>query len=132
MNDPSCLSSLGTLVDPWAVFGDFEGTNFDQAKALIITYLISNDDETTAEIWEQKFLDIAQRNYAELTLYVSAQSSMKLEITKVSGTDHFTVVLSFVVMYIYISFFALAKLFPVKSKFVIVDSKMSLGTHIYN
>lgn len=95
-----------------------------------MTFYLSSDNTEAALLWEEKFLQECSQistNYPYMEAVYSAQSSMEVEILKVSTTNHVTLILSYTLSFVYVAF-ALTRLLPIRSKFVIVDSKVSLGT----
>ena len=51
------------------------GTNYTDASALVVTYLLNNEDSTNniAELWETQFLNIVSKPYEGITIAYSAE-----------------------------------------------------------
>ncbi|XP_070796687.1 NPC intracellular cholesterol transporter 1 isoform X1 [Pituophis catenifer annectens] len=135
LNDTSllhtpCLGTFGGPVFPWLVMGGYDNENYNNATALVITFPVINYYNDTEKImkvlaWEKEFINFV-KNYdnPNLTISFSAERSIEDEINRESNSDVHTVVISYVVMFVYISL----ALGHIKSAArFLVDSKISLG-----
>ncbi|XP_066209531.1 NPC intracellular cholesterol transporter 1 isoform X1 [Saccopteryx leptura] len=129
LQDP-CLGTFGGPVFPWLVLGGYDDQNYNNATALVITFPVNNYYNDTeklqrAQAWEREFINFV-KNYKNpnLTISFTAERSIGDELNRESNSDVFTVVISYAVMFLYISI-ALGHIKSC-SRFL-VDSKVSLG-----
>ncbi|XP_053252362.1 NPC intracellular cholesterol transporter 1 isoform X1 [Podarcis raffonei] len=129
LHDP-CLGTFGGPVFPWLVMGGYDGENYNNATALVITFPVKNYYNDTeklmkAQAWEKEFISFVKSyNNSNLTISFSAERSIEDEIDRESYGDVGTVVISYAVMFVYISL----ALGHIKSAArFLVDSKISLG-----
>ncbi|XP_041659229.1 NPC intracellular cholesterol transporter 1 [Cheilinus undulatus] len=129
LHDP-CLGTFGGPVFPWLALGGYDDTNYNNATALVITFPLNNYlndsvkmDKTLA--WEKEFISF-MKNYSNpnLTIAFSAERSIEDEIDRESDSDISTIVISYAIMFIYISL-ALGHIHSFRR--LLVDSKISLG-----
>ncbi|ETE68091.1 Niemann-Pick C1 protein, partial [Ophiophagus hannah] len=125
-----CLGTFGGPVFPWLVLGGYDNENYNNATALVITFPVMNyynDTEKMMKVlaWEKEFLNFV-KNYdnPDLIISFSAERSIEDEINRESNSDVHTVVISYTVMFVYISI-ALGHIKSVDR--FLVDSKISLG-----
>lgn len=129
LHDP-CLGTFGGPVFPWLVLGGYDDQNYNNATALVITFPVNNYYNDTeklqrAQAWEREFINFVQ-NYENpnLTISFKAERSIEDELNRESNSDVFTVLISYGVMFLYISI----ALGHIKScRRLLVDSKISLG-----
>uniref|UniRef100_A0A673IVJ0 Niemann-Pick C1 protein-like n=1 Tax=Sinocyclocheilus rhinocerous TaxID=307959 RepID=A0A673IVJ0_9TELE len=126
----ACMGTFGGPVFPWLALGGYEGTAYNNATALVITFPVNNYLNDTDKIgkalaWEKVFIDFV-KNYdnPNLTISFSAERSIEDEINRESNSDVTTIVISYVIMFVYISL-ALGHINSFWT--VLVDSKISLG-----
>uniref|UniRef100_A0A671MVF3 Niemann-Pick C1 protein-like n=1 Tax=Sinocyclocheilus anshuiensis TaxID=1608454 RepID=A0A671MVF3_9TELE len=126
----ACMGTFGGPVFPWLALGGYEGTAYNNATALVITFPVNNYLNDTDKIgkalaWEKVFIDFV-KNYdnPNLTISFSAERSIEDEINRESNSDVTTIVISYVIMFVYISL-ALGQINSFWT--VLVDSKISLG-----
>uniref|UniRef100_A0A8C1HIN0 Niemann-Pick disease, type C1 n=1 Tax=Cyprinus carpio carpio TaxID=630221 RepID=A0A8C1HIN0_CYPCA len=124
----ACMGTFGGPVFPWLALGGYEGTAYNNATALVITFPVNNYLNDTEKLgkalaWEKVFIDFV-KNYdnPNLTISFSAERSIEDEIDRESNSDVTTIVISYVIMFVYISL-ALGHI----NSFRTVDSKISLG-----
>ncbi|NXE07390.1 NPC1 protein, partial [Lophotis ruficrista] len=129
LHDP-CLGTFGGPVFPWLVLGGYDDDNYNNATALVITFPVNNyyDDSRKlmkALAWEKEFINFL-KNYdnPNLTISFSAERSIEDEINRESNSDIGTVLISYIVMFVYISI-ALGHIQSCRR--LLVDSKISLG-----
>ncbi|KAH0617771.1 hypothetical protein JD844_016346 [Phrynosoma platyrhinos] len=129
LHDP-CLGTFGGPIFPWLVMGGYDDENYNNATALVITFPVQNyyndtDKLMKALAWEKEFINFV-KNYSNpnLTISFTAERSIEDEINRESNSDASTVVISYIVMFVYISI----ALGHIKSAArFLVDSKISLG-----
>ncbi|KAM7258591.1 hypothetical protein ACFE04_014332 [Oxalis oulophora] len=111
----TCLSASGAPLDPSTALGGFSGNNYSEASAFIVTYPVNNAvDETGQEngkavAWEKAFIQLVKDELQplvlahNLTLSFSSESSIEEELKRESTADAITIVISYLVMFAYIS-----------------------------
>ncbi|KAI4810317.1 hypothetical protein KUCAC02_019156, partial [Chaenocephalus aceratus] len=129
LHDP-CLGTYGGPIFPWLALGGYDETNYNNATALVITFPLNNYLNDTvrtgkARAWEKEFIEL-MKNFKNpnLTIAFSAERSIEDEINRESNSDIRTIVVSYAIMFIYISL-ALGHIHSISR--VMVDSKISLG-----
>ncbi|XP_056599830.1 NPC intracellular cholesterol transporter 1 [Triplophysa dalaica] len=129
-NHDPCMGTFGGPVFPWLALGGYEGTEYKNATALVITFPVTNYLNDTDKIgkalaWEKEFINFV-KNYRNpnLTISFSAERSIEDEINRESSSDVTTIVISYVIMFVYISL-ALGHINSFRT--LLVDSKISLG-----
>ncbi|KAJ8409784.1 hypothetical protein AAFF_G00218430 [Aldrovandia affinis] len=129
LHDP-CLGTFGGPIFPWLVLGGYDGTNYNNATALVITFPVNNFHNDTEKLakalaWEKEFINFV-KNYSNpnLTISFNAERSIEDEINRESNGDIRTIVISYAIMFIYISL-ALGHIHSPRR--LLVDSKISLG-----
>ncbi|CAH8527108.1 unnamed protein product [Dicrocoelium dendriticum] len=130
----SCLAASGMPVMPKVVFGGFSDDNYKDAKALVITFLVRNHQDPQseqvqkAEEWESAYLR-KMKIWSELNSQLAivsyrAERSVEDEIRRQSEADVLTVLVSYVVMFVYVSIFLAS--FQ-RCRTVLVDMRITLG-----
>ncbi|KAL1279958.1 hypothetical protein QQF64_014558 [Cirrhinus molitorella] len=129
LHDP-CMGTFGGPVFPWLALGGYEGTAYNNATALVITFPVTNYLNDTEKLgkalaWEKVFIEFV-KNYSNpnLTISFSTERSIEDEIDRESNSDVTTIVISYVIMFVYISL-ALGHINSFRT--LLVDSKISLG-----
>uniref|UniRef100_A0A8C7IBG8 Niemann-Pick disease, type C1 n=1 Tax=Oncorhynchus kisutch TaxID=8019 RepID=A0A8C7IBG8_ONCKI len=129
LHDP-CLGTYGGPVFPWLVLGGYDATNYNNATALVITFPVNNYHNDSINLgkalaWEKEFI-VFLKNYSNpnLTISFNSERSIEDEINRESESDLSTVVVSYAIMFVYISL-ALGHIHSFRR--VLVDSKISLG-----
>ncbi|XP_069778710.1 NPC intracellular cholesterol transporter 1 [Narcine bancroftii] len=129
LHDP-CLGTFGGPVFPWLILGGYNDEDYNNATALVITFPVNNyhnDPEKLDKVfaWEKVFIDFLKNyNNSNLSISFSAERSIEDEINRESNNDVKTVVISYMVMFVYISI-ALGHIRSCAN--CLVDSKISLG-----
>ena len=108
-----CMSKFGAPVPPKLVFGGFDGDEYEESKSLIMTFVVKNHDDENmnkkAEEWEKVFIehlkDFEKNNASALNLTVAftSERSMQDEIDRASKGDVVTILLSYLLMFVYIA-----------------------------
>uniref|UniRef100_A0AAQ4QY72 Niemann-Pick disease, type C1 n=1 Tax=Gasterosteus aculeatus aculeatus TaxID=481459 RepID=A0AAQ4QY72_GASAC len=129
LHDP-CLGTYGGPIFPWLALGGYDETNYNNATALVVTFPVNNylNDSVRlgkARAWEKEFVKF-MKNFKNpnLTVAFSAERSIEDEIDRESKSDISTIVVSYVIMFVYISL-ALGHINSCRR--LMVDSKISLG-----
>ncbi|XP_075953962.1 NPC intracellular cholesterol transporter 1 [Anarhichas minor] len=129
LHDP-CLGTYGGPIFPWLALGGYDETNYNNATALVITFPLNNYLNDTVRVgkalaWEKEFIKF-MKNFKNpnLTIAFSSERSIEDEIDRESNSDIGTIVVSYAIMFIYISL-ALGHINSCRR--VMVDSKISLG-----
>lgn len=130
-----CLAPYGGPVEPAIAVGGLdkpeEGNlqDFKTARGLVLTFLINNKNNKSdlgPEMkWEKRFVDYLE-NYSSdiMDIAYMAERSIEDGIDAMSEAEVYTVVISYIVMFIYIMF-ALGK---VRSfKYFLLESKITLA-----
>ncbi|WWC92719.1 uncharacterized protein L201_007678 [Kwoniella dendrophila CBS 6074] len=101
-----CLPPFGQPIDPKLILGGAEG-DWLNAQALVITWVVNNynDDRVApAEEWERSLKTyLADLSRPGVTISYSTGISLEEELNKSTNTDVKIVVLSYLVMFLYIS-----------------------------
>ncbi|KAL7053642.1 hypothetical protein AAHC03_026939 [Spirometra sp. Aus1] len=110
----SCLGSSGLPQMPNVVFGGFK-ENFTNASAVVVTLLVNNSADLSSELitmaldWEKAYLQTIQswiaNNSDQLVVSYQAERSAEDEIERQSNADIRTVIISYLVMFAYVSVF---------------------------
>ncbi|XP_013884708.1 NPC intracellular cholesterol transporter 1 [Austrofundulus limnaeus] len=129
LHDP-CLGTFGGPVFPWLALGGYDDTNYNNATSLVITFPLNNylnDPEkmNKALAWEKEFISF-MKNYSNpnLTIAFSSERSIEDELDRESNSDIKTIVISYAIMFIYISL-SLGHIHSFRR--LLVDSKISLA-----
>ncbi|KAF9923285.1 hypothetical protein FBU30_006646 [Linnemannia zychae] len=138
-NPAECLPEFGQPLKPDLILGGFEGEEYLKAKAFIITYVIQNSiNETVTDVahdWELRYLEfmddlvhnrIEGIDTEDLRISYSSESSLEIELNKSSNTDIRTVIISYLVMFLYASL-ALGRFQISSPRRMVIDSKFTLG-----
>uniref|UniRef100_A0A0N4ZPH1 SSD domain-containing protein n=1 Tax=Parastrongyloides trichosuri TaxID=131310 RepID=A0A0N4ZPH1_PARTI len=129
-----CLADFGAPIQPYVILGDFNNTNnYETSRGLVITLLVTNHlneyDNERALIWEKKFIEYL-KEYSSDKMYISFMSerSIEDEIERESKSDAFTVLISYIFMFLYVAF-TLGQ-YQVSNNnllYLLVSSKLLLG-----
>ncbi|XP_061344098.1 uncharacterized protein LOC133290061 [Gastrolobium bilobum] len=111
----TCFSAFKAPLEPPTALGGFSGNNYSEASAFIITYPVNNaitrvgDENGKAIAWEKAFVQLAKEELlpmvqsSNLTLSFSTESSIEEELKRESTADVITILVSYIVMFAYIS-----------------------------
>ncbi|XP_050366394.1 uncharacterized protein LOC126784899 isoform X2 [Argentina anserina] len=111
----TCLSAFQAPLDPSTALGGYSGNNFSEASAFVVTYPVNNaiddvgNENGKALAWEKAFIQLAKEELLpmvlsqNLTLSFSAESSIEEELKRESTADVITIIVSYLVMFLYIS-----------------------------
>jgi Niemann-Pick C1 protein len=127
------MAQFGGPIDPYMVLGAFpmhdNVPDYAKAQALIITITINNKrvgkQLEKALLWEKSFLEYMKTyNSKWFDVKYRAERSIEDEIERESKSDIKTVLISYMIMFLYIAI-ALGRIRNFRS--VLVDMKVSLG-----
>ena len=99
--DLPCLGAYGGPVPPNVALGGYNGTAYQNATTLIITYVVNNYEDKSklkkALAWEKAFIEfmeeyVRNHNNSDLTISYSAERSIQDELERESSTDRKSVV----------------------------------------
>uniref|UniRef100_A0A2P2MG79 Niemann-Pick C1 protein-like n=1 Tax=Rhizophora mucronata TaxID=61149 RepID=A0A2P2MG79_RHIMU len=111
----SCMSAFKGPLDPSTALGGFLGNNYSEASAFVVTYPANNviggegNENDKAIVWEKAFVQLAKEELLplvlskNLTLSFSSESSIGEELKRESTADVITILVSYLVMFAYIS-----------------------------
>lgn len=139
----NCLPRFGQPIDPALILGGFDGSDDPiDASALIVTWVVSNSAEGSAEVkramdWEESLkvalLDVQiEARERGLRLSFSTEISLEEELNKSTNTDAKIVVISYIIMFFYASLALGSTTLSIRSTLrnpaaSFVDSKFTLG-----
>ncbi|KAJ3096121.1 hypothetical protein HDU97_006200 [Phlyctochytrium planicorne] len=136
VNDPvQCLPDFQQPIKPDLVLGGFRDSDYDGSQAIFVTFVLENsvdqELEDRAVAWERELLryfDVRAKHimseHPNVTVSYSTESSIETEINKESKANAMTIIISYLVMFVYASL-ALGKInHPSR---IFVDSRFSLG-----
>lgn len=133
--NPDCLAPYGGPVEPGLALGSFpsveqnESPDYKLAHGMALTFLVNNKQNRSelgqAMAWEKKFITFLKGYKSDkMDIAFSAERSIEDGIDELSTGEMPTVIISYVVMFIYITF-ALGKIKSFKTFFN--DSKITLA-----
>ncbi|XP_011041222.1 PREDICTED: Niemann-Pick C1 protein-like [Populus euphratica] len=111
----TCRSAFKAPLDPSTSLGGFSGNNYSEASAFIVTYPVNNvidkegNETDKAVAWEKAFIQLVKDELLpmvqskNLTLSFSSESSIEEELKRESTADVITILISYLVMFAYIS-----------------------------
>ena len=142
----ACMSRGGVPVEAFFVLGGFlpEGVTsipkdakFEEANSVLINFVVNNydskneafkDDLQRAMEWEKVYLDFMKnftsRNHQHLDIAFMSERSVQDELDNETSGDIITIVLSYLFMFIYITF-SLGRI--TKWSRFLIESKVTLG-----
>ncbi|XP_037025848.1 NPC intracellular cholesterol transporter 1 homolog 1b [Bradysia coprophila] len=132
----NCMALYGGPIEPKIALGGYpepeegELPNYRLATGVILTFLVNNKIDKSelapALEWERKFIDLL-KNYSslEMEFAFSAERSIEDGIEEISQAEIPTVVVSYVVMFIYIAI-ALGKIRS--CRYLMIETKITLAT----
>ncbi|XP_074656980.1 NPC intracellular cholesterol transporter 1-like [Tubulanus polymorphus] len=132
----SCLGTYGGPVFPWVALGGFKGKNYKDATALVITFSVNNSIDATSDLykmamlWEAEYVRFVEeykndKKNEKLVISFTSERSIEDELARESKSDVLTILISYMIMFIYISL-ALGENYT-NCERVFIDSKVSLG-----
>lgn len=127
----SCLATYGGPVFPNVALGGFNGTEYLNATTLVITLSVNNTLDHDSLLyrmslaWEKRFITFIRDEFRNenMTISFSAERSIQDELQRESNSDAFTILLSYLLMFAYISI----TLGRMSCDRWFIDSKITLG-----
>lgn len=129
----NCLAPYGGPIIPGVAVGGATQDDHLDAVGMTLTFLVENknneDELTNAYAWEKAFIEFMKKwdanNRSEyMHVAFSAERSIQDEIERLSESEVLTVVISYIVMFVYIAL-ALGKIVNVEQ--LLLETKMILG-----
>ncbi|XP_061135577.1 NPC1-like intracellular cholesterol transporter 1 isoform X1 [Syngnathus typhle] len=129
----SCMADYGGPVFPFLAVGGYQGDEYTNAEAFILTFSLNNYPRTDVKYnvamkWEKEFLKIVQdyqRNpTANFTFAYMAERSLEDEINRTTAEDIPIFMISYAVIFVYIAV-ALGEYSSWRR--ILVDSKFLVG-----
>ncbi|KAK0402230.1 hypothetical protein QR680_016217 [Steinernema hermaphroditum] len=130
----SCFADFGAPVQPYVALGDFNSTHqYDSARGLVITFVVNNYADARsnrfANAWEAEYIRLLKNvSSSEFSISFMSERSIKDEIDRESESDVFTILISYMFMFVYVAF-ALGQYQVTNNNVasVFVHSKLMLG-----
>uniref|UniRef100_A0A8C6RZ73 NPC1 like intracellular cholesterol transporter 1 n=1 Tax=Nannospalax galili TaxID=1026970 RepID=A0A8C6RZ73_NANGA len=129
----SCIADYGAPVFPFLAVGGYEGEDYSEAEALVMTFSLNNypaDDPRMAQakLWEEAFLKEMQafqkRTADKFQVAFMAERSVEDEINSTTIKDLPIFAISYIIVFLYIS---LALGSYSRWNQILVESKITLG-----
>ncbi|GLH02514.1 NPC intracellular cholesterol transporter 1 homolog 1b [Gryllus bimaculatus] len=134
--DIECLAPYGGNLETALLVGGFlqEGpSEYRRGNALVLTFLVKNHVNKTLQEpaleWEKQYIEF-MKNWIEndkpefMSVAFSSERSIEDELKRVSEAEVMTIVISYLVMFVYITI-ALGRVSSLKR--LLIDSKLTLG-----
>ncbi|XP_070621434.1 NPC1-like intracellular cholesterol transporter 1 [Erythrolamprus reginae] len=129
----SCMSDYGAPLFPFLVVGGYQGLEYSEAEALILTFTLNNflSSDPRSELvvlWEKHFLEVVQkfqRKHSEkYSIAYMSERSLEDEVSRATWEDLPIFAISYLVIFIYITV-ALGEYSSCRN--ILVDAKVSLA-----
>ncbi|KAI4468752.1 npc intracellular cholesterol transporter 1 [Holotrichia oblita] len=110
--NPECLAPYGGPIEPGLGYAGAASSDYTDAIGVGLTFLVSNsldsDELSPALEWESKFIELLQNWDANnrsdmLDIAYNSERSIEDEIDRLSQSEVSTVVISYVIMFVYIT-----------------------------
>lgn len=148
--DPDCLAPYGGPVDPAVALGGFLSddhtlssvSDYQKADVVILTFLVNNyhakERLVPAKTWEAQYVNFMKSraaNYSRLylnhsthikDLAFSSERSIEDELERESQSDVSTILISYMIMFVYIAL-SLGHIDFERYHRIMIDSKITLG-----
>lgn len=148
--DPECLAPYGGPIDPAVALGGFLNgdqtlgsvSDYQKADVVILTLLVNNYHNKTrllpAKKWEALYVDFMKNrteNYTQLyfnhstrikDIAFSSERSIEDELQRESQSDVSTILISYMIMFVYIAI-SLGHIDFERYHRILIDSKITLG-----
>ncbi|XP_068736144.1 NPC intracellular cholesterol transporter 1-like isoform X1 [Montipora capricornis] len=128
-----CLGAYGGPVAPNIALGGFDGSAYNNASTLIISFIVNNHKDKNklkkALAWEKAFVNfmkdyVSNPKNGNLMISFNAERSIQDELERESKTDVITILVSYLIMFLYITV-ALGQYTDCST--IMIDSKVTLG-----
>uniref|UniRef100_A0A4W3HYR2 NPC1 like intracellular cholesterol transporter 1 n=1 Tax=Callorhinchus milii TaxID=7868 RepID=A0A4W3HYR2_CALMI len=127
----SCMADYGAPVFPFLAVGGYDGEEYTEAEALIVTFSLNNYARSDPKfeyvlLWEQEYLKIVQAYKKNMSRSFDFEfmRSLEDEINRTTAEDLPIFAISYLVIFIYIT---LALGDYTSWKRILIDSKITLG-----
>lgn len=141
--NPECLAQYGGPIDPAIALGGFlkDGqtlgrlTDYQNADVVILTFLVNNYHKKErlepAKKWESLYVnfmkDWVKNNKSEhIEIAFTSERSIEDELLRESQSDVSTIIVSYLIMFVYIAI-SLGHVELEKYSRILIDSKITLG-----
>ncbi|XP_076084000.1 NPC intracellular cholesterol transporter 1-like isoform X2 [Mytilus galloprovincialis] len=129
----SCLAVDSAPTFPWVVMGGYDSTNYKNSTAFVITFLVNNhlkdEDNEKAKAWEKVLISYLQskQDHPNMTISFSTERSIEDELNRESQSDVLTILISYLIMFGYITL-TLGQYGSCDNPArLLIDSKITLG-----
>jgi Niemann-Pick C1 protein len=127
----TCLSSYNAPLAPYLVIGGYNETNYNESKALVITFVINNQKKEEslkrAMSWEGAALGILKNfTSSKINVYYTTERSIEDEIERESTADIKIIIISYIAMFLYLTL-TLGKYSSIKISVMLLETKVFLG-----
>nr|XP_018672975.1 NPC intracellular cholesterol transporter 1 isoform X2 [Ciona intestinalis] len=131
----SCLGTFGGPVFPWVALGGFNGTNYLEATAAVVTFPVVNYYNNSKKLakamaWEKRYIEFmkeyVKRNGSKLNVAFTSERSIEDEINRESGADVMTIIASYLIMFAYVAI-ALGRFGSCRLGRTMVDCQLTVG-----
>lgn len=141
--NPSCLAQYGGPIDPAVALGGFlesgqaltGSPQYQKADVIILTFLVNNYHNKSrfepAKNWESEFIDF-MKNWVEnnksvnMNVAFTSERSIEDELKRESESDIITILVSYLIMFVYIAI-SLGHVELERFSRILIDSKITLG-----
>ncbi|CAC5359870.1 unnamed protein product [Mytilus coruscus] len=129
----SCLATNSAPIFPWVAMGGYDGLNYQDSTAFVITILVNNhlkdEDNEKAMAWEKVLIDFlkTRQNSLNMTIAFNTERSIEDEINRESSSDIWTVLASYLIMFGYITITLGQYGMCENPQKLLIDSKITLG-----
>lgn len=141
--NPECLAQYGGPIDPAIALGGFlkDGqslsttTDYQRADVVILTFLVNNyhqkDRIEPAKKWESEYVSfmkdwIKYNKSSDVDIAFSSERSIEDELLRESQSDVSTIIVSYLIMFVYIAI-SLGHVELERFSRILIDSKITLG-----
>lgn len=141
--DPECLAPYGGNIDPAVSLGGFlengqsldSSAQYTKANVVILTFLVNNyhkkDRLEPAKMWESLYIEFMKdwvKNHKSpyIEIAFSSERSIEDELLRESQSDVSTIIVSYLIMFVYIAI-SLGHVEFERYSRLLIDSKITLG-----
>ncbi|XP_031634860.1 NPC intracellular cholesterol transporter 1 isoform X2 [Contarinia nasturtii] len=141
--DPECLAQYGGPIDAAVALGGFledgealsESTNYNKADVVILTFLVNNyhnkERLLPAKKWEALYVEfmkdwVKNNKSKHIEIAFSSERSIEDELLRESQSDVLTILVSYLIMFVYIAI-SLGHVELERYSRILIDSKITLG-----
>lgn len=138
-NDPQCISRFIGPINPSLVLGDYptvgNSSKYLKSKAIVLTFLLNNYNASATEQldrakkWEELFVNYLKnwtKNNKNMEIAFTSERSIQDELDRGSKSDMSSVLISYSVMFLYITI-CLGQIDFEQFHRILIDSKITLA-----